>query len=335
MARTERSVFLRWSAGVVLVGSLLATWYFGVRAFRSYELLRSATEIGLPAVANIRPWMTLGYVATTYDAPFAELAASLSLPADTPENTTLGSISLSRKILPLRFVEEVQSAVAAIVPDHLPADGGSNQQTITEKRSDDYLSALLAYSYPALALVLLVGAIGLPVPTGFSTLLAGSMVAIGEMSWPLAAAVAVGASVGGDVIGYAIGRLADESFLARAGRWIGYSERRKGRVQHLFAHWGGLTVLLTRTLVSHLSSLASLLAGISRYSFPAFLGYAALGRVIWTAAYLGLGYVIGNNIEAAGTFLQHITGLVLSLGLAVIAGSYLVAPYLASSTADA
>ncbi len=192
---------------------------------------------------------------------------------------------------------------------------------------------LLAYRYPALALLLLVGAIGLPVPTGFSTLLAGSMVAIGEMTWPLAAAVAIGASVSGDVIGYAIGRLADESFLARGGRWIGYSGRRKERMHQIFARWGGLTILMTRTLVSHLSSLASLLAGISRYNFAAFLGFAILGRVLWTAAYLGLGYVIGNNIEAAGTFLQQVTGLVLSVGAMLIAGSYLVMPYLDPSPA--
>jgi len=332
-ARTERSVWRRWAAGVALVASLAGTWYFGARALRSYALLRSATEIGLPAVANIRPWMTLGYVATTYNAPYGDLAERLQLPADTPESTTLNAIAQSRKIPPLVLVEEVQSAVAVLAPAHPP--GTEVLAKEPEKRVDDYLSALLAYRYPALALVLLVGAIGLPVPTGFTTLLAGSMVAIGEMTWPLAATIAVGASVGGDVIGYAVGRLADESFLDRAGRWVGYSGHRRTRVHRLFAEWGGLTVLLTRTLVSHLSSLASLLAGISGYQFAAFLGYATLGRILWTAAYLGLGYVIGNNIEAAGIFLQQVTGLILSLGLALIVGSYLLAPYFRSRPADA
>jgi membrane protein DedA with SNARE-associated domain len=333
MERTERSVWLRWAAGVALVASLAGTWYFGARAVRSYALLRSATELGLPAVANVRPWMTLGYVATTYDAPYGDLAERLQLPVDTPESTTLNAIAQSRRIPPIVLVEEVQAAVAALAPAHPP--GADVPQKESAKHVDDYLSALLAYRYPALALVLLVGAIGLPVPTGFTTLLAGSMVAIGEMSWPVATAIAVGASVGGDVIGYAVGRLADESFLDRAGRWVGYSGHRKTRIQRLFADWGGLTILLTRTLVSHLSSLANLLAGISRYSFTAFLGYATLGRLLWTAAYLGLGYVIGNNIEAAGVFLQQVTGLVLCLGLALIIASYLLAPYFRTKPADA
>ena len=272
--------------------------------------------------------MTLGYVATTYDVSFPGLAESLALPNDTPETMTLGAISESRQVSPLDFVMEVQAAVAGLTPAHMPVD--PDESGATTKKSDDYLSVLLAYRYPALALLLLVGAIGLPVPTGFSTLLAGSMVAIGEMTWPLAAGIAVAASVSGDVIGYAIGRLADESFLARIGRWLGYSGRRKARINSIFARWGGLTILMTRTLVSHLSSLASLLAGISRYSFGAFLGFALLGRALWTAAYLGLGYVIGNNVEAAGTFLQHVTGIILSLGAMLIAGSYLAAPWLAS-----
>ncbi len=313
--------------------ALAASWHFGTRTVDSYELLRSATALGLPAVANIRPWMTLGYVSATYDAALPQLTEKLGLPADTPEDTPLGAIARSKRMGPIIYVEDVQAAVAAIVPGEAKSVGTSSD--IETETSDDYLSVLLAYRYPAFALLLLVGAIGLPVPTGFSTLLAGSLVAIGDMTWPIATSIAVGASVAGDIIGYAIGRLADESFLDRYGRWVGYSGKRKDRIQELFARWGGLTIFLTRTLVSHLSSLASLLAGISRYRFPAFIAFASLGRLVWTAAYLGLGYVIGNNIEVAGLFLEHVTGLVLSLGVVLIVGTYLFAPRVDRKTARA
>jgi membrane protein DedA with SNARE-associated domain len=95
------------------------------------------------------------------------------------------------------------------------------------------------------------------------------------------------------------------------------------RVQALFDRWGGVTVLLTRTLVSHLSSVMSLLAGVARYRFASFIAFAFAGRVIWTSAYLGLGYGVGSDIEAASTFLANLSGLVLSL--AVLAASFLVA----------
>src|SRR5690606_26514612 len=106
-----------------------------------------------------------------------------------------------------------------------------------------------------------------------------------------------------------------DAFIARYGRFVGYTGRNRERVERLFGRWGGATVLLTRTLVSHLSSVASLLAGLSRYALTPFLVWAAAGRIIWTAAYLGLGYFIGNDLGAASGFLTNLTGLVLSVAL--------------------
>jgi membrane protein DedA with SNARE-associated domain len=154
------------------------------------------------------------------------------------------------------------------------------------------------------------------------------MTAVGDMSVIPAVTIAIGASVAGDVIGYEIGRYATARFLAREGRWIGFTANRRDRVDVLFHRWGGLTVFLTRTLVSHLSSIASLLAGISRYRFWAFLAYATVGRALWTAAYFSLGYLIGNDIEAAGIFLGHMTGLLLALGAILATASFLISPWI-------
>ena len=85
----------------------------------------------------------------------------------------------------------------------------------------------------------------------------------------------------------------------------------------------GLIVFVTRTFISHLSSIASLLAGMSRFRLPRFLAIALAGRFIWTAAYLGLGYGIGADWEAATGFLTNLSGLLIAL--IVLAGSGLVA----------
>jgi len=61
---------------------------------------------------------------------------------------------------------------------------------------------------------------------------------------------------------------------------------------------------------------------VSRYQFSHFLGFALLGRLIWTSAYLGLGYGIGNNIDAASQFLGNLSGLIIALGVLVVAGAY-------------
>ena len=68
--------------------------------------------------------------------------------------------------------------------------------------------------------------------------------------------------------------------------------------------------------------MVSIFAGVSRYRFSHFLGFALFGRLIWTAAYLGLGYGIGGNIDAASQFLGNLSGLIIALGVLVVAGAY-------------
>ena len=80
------------------------------------------------------------------------------------------------------------------------------------------MSALLIYGYPALALTLLLGAIGLPLPIGIAAVLAGSLAALGKLGWQWAGLIAVTASFAGDMIAYGIGRAVSEHFLARHGR---------------------------------------------------------------------------------------------------------------------
>jgi len=48
-----------------------------------------------------------------------------------------------------------------------------------------------------------------------------------------------------------------------------------------------------------------------------------LGRLLWTSAYLGLGYAVGSDPEAATGFLANLSGLLVSL--AVLAASWLIA----------
>ena len=74
-------------------------------------------------------------------------------------------------------------------------------------------------------------------------------------------------------------------------------------------------MFITRTFMSYLSSVASLLAGMSHFRLSKFLVIALVGRLMWTGAYLGLGYGIGADWEAAIGFLTNVSVLFLSLML--------------------
>ena len=304
----------------VIALSALAAIFFGLRSYSSFLLLRSAYEVGKPQLSSLRAWMTLDHVAATYRVPEDELIARLKLPPDTSRNESLKAIADKRGVSRFDFVRQVQRAISETISVAPPA--GIPDAQSAGGLSDRILSALLVYGYPALALTLLLGAIGLPLPIGLAAVLAGSLAALGNLRWEWAAAIAVIASLAGDIIAYGIGRAVSVNFLARHGRWIGYTAERKARMQSLLQHWGGITVIVSRTLTSSLSSVVSLLAGVSRYQFVRFLGFALLGRLLWTSAYLGLGFGIGNNIDAASQFLGNLSGLLVALGVLIVASVY-------------
>lgn len=312
----------RWARGLLLalfVVVTVLTAVFALRTYHSLLLLRSAYAVGAPEVSSIRPWMTLRYMAETYHVPEAALMSHLDLPEQTDPNASMRSLAERERQSPFEYVRRVQRAVGEVAPDG-SADRGSERTGWLAVIDDELLAALLVYGYPVLCLTLLFGAIGLPVPSGLATALAGSLAAQGSMSWAWAAAVATTASILGDVVGYGLGRVLSRQFLDRHGRWIGYSPAQRVRVGLLFERWGGLAVLLSRTLVSHLSAVLNLLAGASRYRMSAFLAFTVAGRILWTSAYLSLGYAIGASLEAAAGFLADLSILFVSLAALLALG---------------
>lgn len=319
---TFQARWIRWAAFVIFALTVLPTLLFGVRTVRSLELLRSAFEVGVPETSSVRPWMTLRYIASRYRVPEGQLIARLGLPPETNAESNLRSLAERGGHSPVAYVQQVQRAVADVVPS---AQAPQPQETADwlGRIGDQLLSALLVYGYPILALTLLFGAIGLPVPTGLSVAVAGSLSAMGHMNWAWASAVAIGASILGDVTGYGLGRLLGQRLFDPHARWSRYLGERKERAQALFDRWGAAAIVTTRTLASHLSSILNLLAGVARYRLSAFLLLDAIGRVIWTSAYFGLGFTIGGNLEAATEFLTNVS--VLLLCLVVLAGSGVIA----------
>lgn len=306
-----------WGRRVLLalfVAVVFPTVMFGLRAYHSLLVLRSAYELGAPEVSSVRAWMTIRYIAGAYRAPEAALIAQLRLAPGTDPDTELKSLAEREGVPKIEFVQRAQQALVAVAPSLAAPRDGKTTGWLGEI-GEEFLAALLLYGYPALGLTLLLGALGLPLPTGVSTVLAGSLAAQARMSWLWAGTVGVAALVLGDIIAYVLGRGLGREFLERRGRWLGYTPARRDRVERLFDRWGVLTVLLSRTLVSHLSSVVSLLAGVSRYRLVEFLMYAVVGRLLWTSAYMGLGYAVGSDLDAAAGFLQNLTGFLVSLAM--------------------
>jgi len=313
---------VRRVAFAFLIAATLSSALLGIRTYRSFLLLHSAYAAGSPMTSSIRPWMTLEYVAAAYHVPQAALLERLELPPTTDPSTSLRSLAQAAAVSLIEYVQGVQRAVAGIESVVRP-DSASKESNWLVAIGDLFLAAVLTYGYPALALMIFLGSLGLPLPHGIAVTIVGSLAAQGRIDWVWAGVATVVASVLGDIAGYALGRLLDRGVLERRGRWLGYTRERALRVKGLFEQWGAWTVLITRTFVSYLGPAVNLLAGAAGYRLTVFLGLTLIGRLIWTSAYLGLGYAVGSNPEASTGFLANLSGLLVSL--TVLAASWLIA----------
>ncbi|HEY2593842.1 MAG TPA: DedA family protein, partial [Chloroflexota bacterium] len=161
---------------------------------------------------------------------------------------------------------------------------------------------MLTYGYPILGITLLVSAIGVPLPASLVATVAGALVAAGDMELSSTVLVALSACVAGDLIGYGIGRFGGDKFARRHGHWIGMGPRRVAQAEALFQRWAGATLIVSRSLVSILAPAINLLAGASAENVLAFFLYTTLGRLLWIAIFVGLGYVFAGSAEIAADF---------------------------------
>jgi membrane protein DedA with SNARE-associated domain len=313
---------VRRIAVAFLIAATLSSALLGIRTYRSFLLLHSAYAAGSPMTSSIRPWMTLAYVAAAYRVPEAALLERLELVPTTDPRTSLRSLAQEAGLPLIEYVQGVQRAIAGIASG-VRSDSAGRESNWLVAIGDAFLAAVLTYGYPALGLMIFLGSFGLPLPHGIAVTVAGSLAAQGKIDWLWAGAATAAASVLGDIAGYALGRVLDRGVLERRGRWLGYTRERALRIKRLFEQWGVWTLLITRTFVSYLSPAVNLLAGAAGYRLTVFLALTLLGRLLWTSAYLGLGYAVGSDPEAASGFLANLSGLLVSL--AVLAASWLVA----------
>ena len=161
---------------------------------------------------------------------------------------------------------------------------------VLEAGSDRLLETALAYGYAGLGLLLFVGTLGLPVPSGLAAGMGGSLIAEGSLDWPTTIATAMLATMLGDLLGYAVGRLVGLERVGRLGARLGLTRDRLARATPFFDRWGWSSLLVSRTVASALGPAVNLVAGTNRVSLAAFLACELVGRGAWSAAYLTLGY---------------------------------------------
>ena len=165
--------------------------------------------------------------------------------------------------------------------------------------------------YAALALLVSIETMGIPVPGETALIAAGILASKGHLTIEIVIAIAAVAAILGDNIGYWIGR--------RGGRWLlelpGPLKHHRARAlefgERMFERHGGKTVFFGRWF-SGLRIASAWLAGVNHMPWRTFIVWNALGGVCWATSVGLISYYLGHS---ADTLLKGvgIGGLALAL----------------------
>jgi len=173
---------------------------------------------------------------------------------------------------------------------------------------------LHAYGYPALAILIALECLGLPLPG--ETLLIGAVLYAVHTRNLDTSLIVLSATLGafaGQFAGYGIGYTLGYRLLRKHGARIGLTASRLALGRVLFRQHGMKVIIVSR-FVALLRQIAGLLAGATRMPWPRFLVANAVGSVLWAAGY-------GLGAEALGDTLKHVAGpLAIGLGAIVACG---------------
>jgi membrane protein DedA with SNARE-associated domain/membrane-associated phospholipid phosphatase len=187
-----------------------------------------------------------------------------------------------------------------------------------------WAALLVVFLLPALEASVFVGVV---VPGEIAVLLGGVLAFQHRVSLPAVIAAAICGAIGGDTIGYLVGRRWGRTILhSFIGRLVKHEHL--DRAERYLATRGGPAVFLGR-FTAALRALIPGLAGMARLRYRTFAAYNALGGAVWASGFVLLGYAAGTGWRRV----EHVAGrasllllvVVLVVGAVVLAARWIAA----------
>ncbi|MGH3003381.1 MAG: DedA family protein [Gaiellaceae bacterium] len=168
--------------------------------------------------------------------------------------------------------------------------------------SNGHLDHIVAsYGYWAVFGFVAVESLGIPFP-GETALIAAALYAGTTHNLNIAGVIAAAAAgaIGGDNVGFAIGRWGGYRLLRRYGKYVRLDDAKLKVGRYVFMRHGGKVVFFGR-FVSILRTYAAFLAGTNRMHWLRFLAFNAAGGIIWATIYGIAYYYLGSSVKGLGS----------------------------------
>jgi len=151
------------------------------------------------------------------------------------------------------------------------------------------VSLVAAGGYGAVILLMAIQSACVPIPSEVIMPLAGYALAHSQLQLVLLATVASLASNLGSIPAYWVGAKGGRPMVERYGSWLLLSRRDLDRVDHFFAHYGSIAVLIGRMLPI-IRTFIAFPAGVAKMNQVRFHIYTFIGSWPWcyVLAYIGM-----------------------------------------------
>jgi membrane-associated protein len=142
---------------------------------------------------------------------------------------------------------------------------------------------------------------------------AGIFAAAGRLDLRLLLSLVFLCAVGGDQLGYWIGRRAGQALYKREDSFL-FKKRHLERAHEFYERYGGKTVVLAR-FVPIIRTFASPVAGAAHMKYRRFLSYDVLGGFLWVWGMVMLGYFLGAVIPEVDRHIHIVVAIVVVVSL--------------------
>ena len=172
---------------------------------------------------------------------------------------------------------------------------------------------LLQHGYSLLFAFVLAEQSGLPIPSTPMLLAAGALAGLGRMNLAFAWSLAIVASLIGDTLWFALGRWRGFSILNVFCRISLEPDTCVQKTQTTYGKHGANWLLFAK-FVPGLSTIAPPMAGMFKVTIWRFLGMDTAGAVLWSGAYLVVGWIFRDQLELVAALLARLgSGLIVVL----------------------
>ncbi len=187
---------------------------------------------------------------------------------------------------------------------------------------NEAMSFLVQHGEIVLFVVVFLEQAGLPLPSTFFLIAAGTLVGAGTLSGPHVIVLSFVASLAADLLWFEIGRRGGMRVVGLLCRVSIEPDSCVRLTQEMFTRTG-LLFLLFAKFVPGLSTIAPPLAGVFRFGLLRFLVYDALGSLIWVTAGVGIGYLFADQLGQLGVFVAQM-GVTLGVGFFLVVAGYIL-----------